>query len=379
MSADVEGRELVVLNYEELLSAETSEDLRQKIERAYSFGGLGILAVRGVPDLLDARKECLPLAFKFASLPEAVKEKYVHSESFFSFGWSHGKEKLEGKPDLKKGSYYANPVLDRPYEDEKIIRDHSSFAHPNIWPSEEDCPGFEKAFKRLGGLIVKTGEFLARHCDAYVSTQLVKRGGDAARKDVSLVDVVTKCRCHKARLLYYFPRDTDEEDDEGEEEKEKKDDISGWCGWHNDHGSLTGLAPGMFFNEKGEEVECPDAKAGLYVKSRTGEVVRVVTPPGCLAFQIGEAEQLMTGGILQATPHCVRPPSKKGVSRSTLAVFMEPEWAHLVAAPRGIDDTELKRGANGELLPPGVPALLSRWKEGMDFGEFTEKTLGAYY
>ncbi len=32
----------------------------------------------------------------------------------YSFGWSHGKEKLEGKPDTAKGSFYFNPIHDRP-------------------------------------------------------------------------------------------------------------------------------------------------------------------------------------------------------------------------------------------------------------------------
>lgn len=43
-----------------------------------------------------------------------MKEKYVHAKSVYSFGWSHGKEKLEGKPDIAKGSFYFNPIHDRP-------------------------------------------------------------------------------------------------------------------------------------------------------------------------------------------------------------------------------------------------------------------------
>lgn len=39
---------------------------------------------------------------RFANLPEEVKQKTVHKESFYSFGWSHGMELLEGKPDFSK-------------------------------------------------------------------------------------------------------------------------------------------------------------------------------------------------------------------------------------------------------------------------------------
>ena len=37
--------------------------------------------------------------------------------------------------------------------------------------------------------------------------------------------------------------------------------------------------------------------------------------------------QVMSGGLLQATPHCVKAPRREvsgGVSRNTLAVFMQP-------------------------------------------------------
>lgn len=29
---------------------------------------------------------------------------------------------LEGKPDFSKGSYYNNPVYDRPFDDEELIK-----------------------------------------------------------------------------------------------------------------------------------------------------------------------------------------------------------------------------------------------------------------
>jgi hypothetical protein len=58
---------------------------------------------------------------RFATQPEEAKKKTEHPESHYSFGWSHGKEVLEGKPDYSKGSYYNNPVFDRPFDDEELI------------------------------------------------------------------------------------------------------------------------------------------------------------------------------------------------------------------------------------------------------------------
>lgn len=79
-------------------------------------------------------------------------------------------------------------------------------------------------------------------------------------------------------------------------------DFSNWCGWHNDHGSITGLFPALYI-ENGQVVECPDAQSGLYIKSRSGKLVHAKLPSDSLAFQIGETSQIHTGGMLQATPH----------------------------------------------------------------------------
>lgn len=73
----------------------------------------------------------------------------------------------------------------------------------------------------------------------------------------------------------------------------------------------------------------PDPKAGLYVRARGGEVVHVRLPPGCLAFQMGEATQIHSGGALVATPHCVRAaqgPAAVGVARNQFAVFIQPNF-----------------------------------------------------
>jgi len=47
-----------------------------------------------------------------------------------------------------------------------------------------------------------------------------------------------------ARLLHYFPV---------EQLKIDKKDMQ-WCGWHNDHGTLTGLVSAMYIDREGKEV-----------------------------------------------------------------------------------------------------------------------------
>lgn len=51
-------------------------------------------------------------------------------------------------------------------------------------------------------------------------------------------------------------------------------------------------------DETGEVCECPDEEAGLYVINRLGKEVKVNIPKNCMAIQLGECTQIVTGGKL---------------------------------------------------------------------------------
>jgi len=360
---------VVILDYNEI--SKEDADFSDAISEAFGFDGLGILTVKGVPNVENLRQNILPLAHKFASLPEEIKLKTEHKESFYSFGWSFGKEMMrEGKPDYSKGSYYANPSYDFPFDDPELIKKYPAFCHPNIWP-KEDLPELEPAFKQMGQLVVEVGLLVARQCDKYVQKQC------STYTPNRLFNVIKNSKTCKARLLHYFPLE------ESNQSPDPTEENMTWCGWHNDHGSLTGLVPAMFMDAKGNQVSCPDSKAGLYIYSRNGKLVRVSVPSSYLAFQIGETAQIHSGGILQATPHAVRGsmgPQSHGISRETLAVFMEPMWNEKMDIPLGLNSENVKQSSTSKFLPVGVPLLDSRWTSGeMDFGQFTEVTLKSYY
>lgn len=215
----------------------------------------------------------------------------------------------EGKPDFSKGSYYNNPTYDVPFSDPEIISKYPSFCSPNIWP-KDDMPELEGAFKHLSTLVVQVGELVARVADSYVSSVL--------KTDFhKLHSTISSSRVNKARLLHYYPTDTKPK------ATVELSDFDSWCGWHNDHGTLTGLVPNMYHDISGTKIKSPDPNAGLYIRARSGKMIHVTLPEDYLAFQIGETAQVHTGGILLATPHGVRAAAAPGVSRSTLAVFME--------------------------------------------------------
>jgi isopenicillin N synthase-like dioxygenase len=355
---------VVVVTYESLLK---NEDLSESVAAAFGFDGLGLITVSGVPNLTALRQGLLPLAKKFAELPDAAKAKMEDPESFYSVGWSHGKEKMsEGKFDFAKGSFYANPLHDSVVQDAALIKEFPAFLAPNIWP-KEDLPELEEAFKLLGRLVIDVGLLIAKQCDTYVSKHC------KGYPDKLLYNTVKNSRTPKARLLHYFPL---------EDSNVESEDFSSWCGWHNDHGSLTGLVPAMYIDSNHNNVPPPSPEAGLYVRGRNGECVHITMPGDHLGFQIGESASIHSGGILQATPHCVRGcPSPKGnpISRETMAVFMEPEWHELMNMPEGTTKEDACRGSSPKYLPKGVPFLASRWNPGQTFGEFSKATFESYY
>lgn len=382
---------LVTLTYDALLRG---DDLSAQIAEAFGVDGLGILTVSGVPGLAPLRERLLPLARTFARLPTDVKERYEHAPSFFSVGWSHGREKLGGgEPDFAKGSYYNNPLHNRPFDDEALIRQYPSFAAPNVWPSEH-VPEMEAAFMQLGQLMVRMGLLVATQCDRFVAARC------ATYEPAKLHGVLSQSRACKGRLLHYFARARTEAEGAQQGAPAHGDgapgagvantgdapDCSSWCGWHNDHGSLTALVAPMYLDEtSGARVPSADPAAGLYVRGRRGQLVRARIPEDHLAFQIGETAQVHTGGLLQATPHAVRGSSVPGASRETFAVFMEPEWGYPMDVPDGMDPLQTQTADATAQLPKGVPALRERWGtpecpfSACDFGQFTQATFKSFY
>lgn len=362
---------VVSISYNDLLKfqedASVRKELVEKVGQAFGDDEtcLGIITVKAVPNFDLLRQRLLPLAQQVALLPD--KDEIVDETTGYQVGWSHGKEKVEGdKLDLAKGSFYANPLLDNflkevPETDPVLAEANPAFFAPNVWPTKS-LPDLEMAFKEMGQLICQVGRLVARLCDAYVKSKCPEY------LEGKLERVLTESMFCKARLLHYFatePKEVGTEDGS----------FSSWCGWHNDHGSLTGLVPAVYLDEDGKIVDCPDKSAGLYIKSRRGDIVQAKFDT--LAFQVGETSQIHTGGLLQATPHAVRGCSDPSITRESFAVFMEPEYAGDMSLPPGKTVQDVQRHTSH--LPKTVRKLQSRWKPGMNFGEFSDATFAAFY
>lgn len=164
----------------------------------------------------------------------------------------------------------------------------------------------------------KVGCELAAACQPFVSRHLT----DSL---LSLPEMISTSQTTKARLLHYFPPS------EGNTLPSENEPVDSWCGFHLDHSLLTGLCSAMFLRNDGSSVSSPSPSSGLYIRTRGGDLTKVSIPADSLAFQTGEALELVTAGKLQATPHCVRLGGTDGISRETFALFMQPDTDQLIA------------------------------------------------
>ena len=246
----------------------------------------------------------------------------------------------------------------------------------------------------LGTLIHSVGQLIAHQLDEYVMTQR-----DGYRP--GMFKGVIGTNIPKARLLYYFSdhemRDlfNTSNDESGGQRKDS------WCGWHNDHSALTGLILGQFYDGNGGVI--PDitsvddgiqstsseevSKGGLYIKTRQNVTHHVEldeeTSSRYLAFQIGETSQILSGGVLAATPHAVmgyQGGQSKEISRSSFAVFLQPHYNQSMTAPyhEGVDVETVQYDGWWGL---SIPKLSSRWWNASTdtFGAFHTRTFETYY
>lgn len=335
-----------------------SKNLRDKLACAFGKGGIGIIAIQNVPGFVEAKLQLLSLAHSLVNLPEKELGELEAPETLYNTGWSHGKEKLKhGAPDWNKASFYFNPLIDIPGTIEERMKFPLSYPC-NRWPKASSLPSFEVAAKRLGSLMKDVAVDFAKHIDNYA--HFINNSYPCETLFKTLVETEKV----KGRLLYYYPL-------VGGDEKEKSTEDS-WIGWHNDSGFLTCLSGGIFMEPDGTILpDSPCDDAGIYVVDRNDQVLQVKLPSDCMGIQIGECTQILTGGAVSATPHCVK--GAPNVARTSFACFIDTPPTYPVKAPPGQDTKQLASNSSR------VPSLCNRWHDGMLFGEFLEKTFKMYY
>ncbi len=331
------------------------KELYDLIEEAYNDDGLGVMVINNIPTFKEKREALLPLAQKVASLKDSQKKELETPEWHYSVGWSHGKEKFEGKPDYFKGSYYANP-LEEEWESHKDESGNRVQQH-NIWPTNS-VPELERCFKDLGSLIKHVALDVSHNLDLFIKAQ------EPAYETGKIHRMLAGSDKQLGRLLHYFPQ-------------KGKGSNADWCGWHNDHSLLTGLVSAMYLDSNGKEI-MPDqietGRSGLFAMNRRQEICQIKIPRDSLAFQIGETAQIVSGGLLKATPHSVMSsPLGEGISRNTFACFFSPKFDEpLIAPTEAMEGRVFKDNRD-------VPGLEGRWEPGITFEGFEANTFKQYY
>lgn len=191
------------------------------------------------------------------------------------------------------------------------------------------------------------GALLALQIDGYARSRV------NTYPEKYLHNIIKNGKSHIGRILHYFPFDNKglAEDD--------------WCGWHNDHGSLTALTAALYTDSHGEEIKFPLKTGGLFAKNRFADTAKITIPQDMLAFQLGESTQILSGGYLEATPHCVVRSDElagTGVGRNTFALFMEPNPLEIMKVPDGVNPENVSEKAAYK-----VPPIKARWDNGIFF------------
>lgn len=313
-----------------------------ELEEAFGPDSLGILVVKGLPEKFkELRQRALSYASYIGNLPAEQLRKLESPASKWLVGWSCGKETLkDGRYDTLKGSFYVNcaPGFEDQSMQTKLNTQFPGFPEytaSNLWPQEDILPGFEGVLRDLCNLIIDTAVQVAKACDRYAEAKI------SDYKPGYLEYVVRTSVSTKARLLHYFPARPNDDDTSA-----ATTDEDDWCATHLDHGALTGLTSAMFVDESAQLTTAsaastplqeldrsPDPQAGLYIRARTGETTKVSIPRDCLAFQTGEALEVITKGQFRAVPHFVRGAAAGeggAVARNTLALFTQPNLWEMV-------------------------------------------------
>lgn len=385
---------LVIIDYQDLFpsddptAANTTSSpslLAEHFEAAFGRNGLGIIAIRHVPGLQQCKQELFPMAHTLAHLPtDYLEEHLTDAASLYNVGWSRGKETLNnGQPDHSKGSFYYCPTSDTPGTLEE--RTMYPLSYPtNKWPpnnshndDDEILPGFEDAAKQLGILLKDVAVQVAKHLDVYCHNRVSGYGPD------TLYHALQDSPKVKARLLYYFPQGETTETSDTES-------VAPWIGWHQDSGFLTALAGEWYVNDLTGQVIEPKSGAGLYVSTKATDedgkcILRehhIVLPPDCLAVQIGECTQIISGGALVATPHTVlsgvrTAATPNNLARISLACFVDTPPSYPLSPPQKCSREDVLLASHPD---PRVPPLSQRWtRNEMSFGDFLRDTFAMYY
>lgn len=435
------------VSYGHLLSG--APEALAAVTAAFQPAGLGLVLVRLPPPCVRLgapRAAALAAARDYALLPEPNAQRAALAQSGL------GSDVPLGRRRRGAATFSGSCSLTWPPQTESEEGSTTTPCDPGFVGSSAARGGqgnapttpLRRDLDAVGSLLVHVAALVARAMDAAAARAGGDRGPRGRRPGPGpLESCVVRSGAAKVRLIHYYSRaeggsaastPAAAADSYGCGGSARRDlaALADWQGWHFDYGLLTALCgPAYYCRREGSDSDAHDdvtdavarsgaasAGCGLVVlrPSPTSDdsgcsrpvPVTVHVPADCVAVQVGEAAQILTGGAAAATAHCVvRPRCQWGlddVSRSVCVAFLQPpcdermepatstsasesappqQPAH-AAAERGADsdaESAVLRasaaacGALAGLLPP----LSTRWTPGATFADFSKAVTQAYY
>ncbi|KAL3702322.1 hypothetical protein R1sor_020344 [Riccia sorocarpa] len=333
--------------------------------------------------------------------------------------------------------------------------------------SEENIERHElgEVVRQLGSVMIEVGLLIARLCDkaspgAEIENAILESGTAKGRLihyhslseryfmlSQRMNNGTVKKTKNKVRKASPGGLQTREDDEDGGEIYGKGNQkTEPWQQWHFDYGLLTVLTSPLYsvwnspvskegvdldttscINEPSSWTHGADGEHSGLVFMHRGAARRVKIPADCLVVQVGEAAQILSGGRLVATAHCVSSPPDLAVNRATFVVFLQPAWQKRLSPPSWSSVLEVLHPRDEQLVVPepctccnhqddashqgaliseyqpvvetahlvnpeacrkfhelrnmllSVPPLASRWHCGCTFAEFSKITTRQYY
>ena len=323
---------------------DNKKNIFKEIKEGFGQEGLGALLVTNIPNFEIRKNSMLTMVKTLGELSPDILKDYENPETNYSLGWSRGQEKL--KKDIKdelKGSFYVD-VVDK---------NKNKFPIPEL---NHECDEISSLMRNIGFEILKG-------CNVYLN-----RYTEFPETENYLLNAFNKKA--KGRLLHYYEKN----------EKMNIDDVSvdNACSWHLDHGGLTILTRALYL-DKQYNIHHPIGE-GLHIKDKNRNIHNVCIPENSVLCQVGEMLQVLSGGYLRATPHCVFKRDDQNITRETYALFLDclPEY-DITRKAWFLDDFLENTGFDSLNNEFNLSLLKERHSSCKTYKEFVYNTLQTYY
>jgi len=231
---------LVKIDYSDLINPKNQ--LNYEIDQAFGKQGLGLIAIKNIPNLNKARENILKKGFEFYHLDPEILEKLEKPEINYLVGFNKGRSYTENQFEYLTNAFYARTQNERPsFKHDKELEKK----YENVWPDKEHIKDFKEYYLKMGSILHNILVLLLEHFDNYLKSFSIDGKNPQFKMRNHFNDFKNE-NDSVCRLITYFPIDSLDKRILNREDAEKI--KKNWCGWHRDFGILTALCHPQYFS-----------------------------------------------------------------------------------------------------------------------------------